>query len=262
MKRLLSSHIKKWLRMHAPQETECIRHEIEPNTESDPLFSQKGQVRFVLHNCFDYENNGLKRNGFFVDLAAAHPKRLSNTYFLEKKLSWNGILIEANPYFAQLLREQRSTIVVESAIASQTGLVARFRIDNNELGGLVGDSYDNNPNTRGDQLKKASIIEVETMTLMEVLDTHNAPFLMDYLSLDIEGAEWEALKNFDFDKYKWKCLTIERPPLDLDLLLDENGYIQVHHVQYDTFYIHKDFIAAANLTSLNRDFRHTPRKMW
>ena len=57
---------------------------------------------------------------------------------------------------------------------------------------------------------------------------------MDYLSLDIEGAEWEALKNFNFDKYKWRSLTIEKPKQELDLLLDKNSYIHTlyHHHNY------------------------------
>ena len=55
---------------------------------------------------------------------------------------------------------------------------------------------------------------------------------MDYLSLYIEGREYEALKNFEFKQYNWKFLNVERPNLKLDLLLEKNGYIQVfiHHV--------------------------------
>ena len=48
---------------------------------------------------------------------------------------------------------------------------------------------------------------------------------MDYLSLYIEGREYEALKNFEFKQYNWKFLNVERPNLKLDLLLEKNGYI-------------------------------------
>ena len=85
---------------------------------------------------------------------------------------------------------------------------------------------------------------------------------MDYLSLDIEGGEYEALKNFEFKQYKWKFLTVERPNLELDLLLDKNGYIQVFHSSFDTFYIHKDFIRFVDMTNIKPQFLITPRKNW
>ena len=83
---------------------------------------------------------------------------------------------------------------------------------------------------------------------------------MDYLSLEVEGAEWEIMKDFPFDQYQWRFLTIERTRLELDLLLDLHGYIQVHHNNYDTFYIHKNFIEDANCLELNPKFLCTSRK--
>ena len=84
----------------------------KPNSNFDPLKSQKGQVRFVLENCFNYKKNGLKREGYFVDLAAAHPENYSNTFFLENKLGWKGILIEINPHFLELLRKRRTRKII------------------------------------------------------------------------------------------------------------------------------------------------------
>ena len=69
---------------------------------------------------------------------------------------------------------------------------------------IVGDDFDNNEKFRSKQLKSAEIITLKTKTLSEILIENNAPTEMDYLSLDIEGGEYEALKNFDFKKYKWK----------------------------------------------------------
>ena len=41
------------------------------------------------------------RNGFFLDVGAYHYKDKSNTYYLEKKLGWRGIAIDANAEFEQ-----------------------------------------------------------------------------------------------------------------------------------------------------------------
>ena len=40
---------------------------IVPESSTDPLKSQKGQVRFLLEVVFNYAKFGLKRNGYFVD---------------------------------------------------------------------------------------------------------------------------------------------------------------------------------------------------
>ena len=237
-------------------------HVIPPQSRRDPLFSQKGQLRFVLEVVFNYAKYGLRRNGYFVDLAAAHPTRLSNTFFLESRLGWDGVLIEANPSFARLLREKRTSKVFECAVTSSNGSLVEFRVDNEELGGIVGDSFDNNRRTRGNELKSAKIISVQTRTLESILDESGAPSVIDYLSLDIEGAEFEAMRDFDFSKYKFKCMTIECPPLELDLLLDAHGYVQVQHSLFDTFYIHKSEIHGACLDNCLPQFLSTPAKDW
>ena len=228
----------------------------------DPLKSQKGQVRFLLEIVFNYKFNGLKRNGYFVDLAAGQPKELSNTYFIERYLNWEGLLIDGNPLFAKKLRAERRNKVLEEIVYSENNKEVKFRIDNAELGGIVGDEFDNNKKFRSDELANAKIITSRTKTLNQILVENNAPKEMDYLSLDIEGGEYEALKNFDFKQYKWKFLTIERPNLELDLLLDKNGYIQVFHSSFDTFYIHKDFIRFADMANIKAQFLITPRKNW
>ena len=239
-----------------------ISYVVVPESENDPLKSQKGQVRFLLEIVFNYKFNGLKRDGYFIDLAAGHPTYLSNTFFLEKYLNWEGLLIEGNPLFAKRLRIERKNKVIEEVIYSENNMNLQFRIDNKELGGIVGCDFDNNEEFRHKQLKTAEIITVKTKTLTQILIENNAPSEMDYLSLDIEGGEYEALKNFNFKKYKWKFITAERPNLDLNLLLDKNGYVQVFHREYDTFYIHKEYIRFADLENIKTQFLITPRKNW
>ena len=41
----------------------------------------------------------------------------------------------------------------------------------------------------------------------------------------IEGAEYEALRNFDFGKYRFQVLTVERPVAALRQLLRNNSYV-------------------------------------
>ena len=221
---------------------------IKPERIGDPLRSQKGQVRFLLEVAFNYQKNGLKRNGYFVDLAAADPINASNTYFIEKYLGWNGLLIEPNPKFASLLRKVRTSKVVEKVVGNKDNQNVKFRVDTMTLGKVL-----NNQLPKKTLFEKPKIINLKTITLEKILDDNSAPEVMDYLSLDVEGYEWEVIKDFNFDKYKWKVMNIENSNLEIDLLLDKHGYIQIMHRNFDTFYIHKDFISFANLKN------HVPR---
>ena len=100
-----------------------------------------------------------------------------------------------------------------------------------------------------------------TVTLVEALDRHGAPRLIDYLSLDVEGAEELILRDFDFSRYKFRFMTIERPSLALDLLLDRHGYVQLAHSRFDVFYTHRDFLDHVNFEPRSR-FIATPAKDW
>ena len=81
----------------------------------------------------------------------------------------------------------------------------------------------------------------------EILDAANAPEEIDYLSLDIEGAEYPAMQNFDFTKRRFKYMTIERPNKKLRALLRSKGYVYLidHGCFGDQLYAHEKYAAAA-----------------
>lgn len=222
---------------------------------------QKGQVAYLINNVFDYQHNGLPHCGFFVDLACGDGVEISNTYFLESHLGWTGILIEPNPEFAEQVKRVRSSRLVQSVVSDVEGAVVKFRVDNGLLGGIVAPNTDNNETTRGEELLSAQIIEMRTRTLAGILDEFEAPRKIDFLSLDVEGAEELVLANFPFDEYQFRCIAVERPSPTLDILLDKNGYRQVAHLHYDVIYVHGEHLDGVNF-SPSTSFAFTPRKDW
>lgn len=222
---------------------------------------QKGQVDYLINNIFNYEKFGLKRNGFFVDLACADGVNINNSYFLEKHLGWNGLLFEPNPGYKESIKAHRTSQLVTECVTDVPNETVRFRIDNGMLGGIVSDDTDNNQSVRGEELKDSKIIEIQTTTLVDELEKINAPKIIDFLSLDIEGAEWIALRNFDFNKYKFVSMAIERPNEYLDMMLEKHGYRQVVHLLYDVIYVHSDFLEDVSFHP-NIKFSFTPRKNW
>ena len=222
---------------------------------------QKGQVDYLINNVLNYEKKGLKKKGFFVDLACADGTTINNSYFLERYLGWDGILFEPNKKYKNKIQKFRKSKLITDCVTDRAGEKVQFRIDNEMLGGIISDETDNNERIRGDQLKKAEIVEIKTTTLENELDKIGAPKLIDFLSLDVEGAEWMVMKSFSFDKYKFRCMAIERPNEMLDLLLERNDYRQAAHLMYDVIYVHKDYLDEVNFHP-NIKFAFTPNKDW
>jgi hypothetical protein len=73
----------------------------------------------------------------------------------------------------------------------------------------------------------------------------NAPKEIDYFSLDVEGYEFEILKDFDFSTHIFRTLSIEHNFLktrkEIFDLLTANGYYRVHEdvSKFDDFYVHR-----------------------
>ena len=235
--------------------------ELLENHIKDTFGDQKGQVDYLINYVLDYENNGLFKKGFFIDLACAEGVHWNNTYFLEKYLGWDGILFEPNPKYEDDIRINRKSKLVTKVVHEYSGTEVPFRIDNGMLGGIVSNDTDNNEQIRGKELEKAEIINIKTTTLEKELESINAPPLIDFMSLDVEGAEWIVMKNFPFNKYKIRCMAIERPNKKLDILLESEGYRQVVHLMYDVIYVHKDFLRSVNFNPSIK-FAFTPRKDW
>lgn len=136
--------------------------------------------------------------GYFVDCGAFDGLRFSNTAALEAQ-GWRGICVEAAPDALALLRRNRpGAIVVEALVDGE----ARDRhFDGGR--GMLSYALDAGAEAR------AGARPMRSRTLADILDEHGAPAEIDYLSVDIEGAEADALLAFPFDRYRFAAMTIE-----------------------------------------------------
>ena len=73
----------------------------------------KSQENRVPMDLFVLQHLDFKENGYFVEFGAADGKYLSNTYLMEKKFKWKGILCEpANNFQEKLKMEEREEIMI------------------------------------------------------------------------------------------------------------------------------------------------------
>ncbi len=87
---------------------------------------------------------------------------------------------------------------------------------------------------------EANLEDRYTAPIREVLDRYNVPKTIDYMSLDVEGSEYEIMKDFPFDGYRIQVMTIERPSKQLKELLESKGYILLKRLAWwgETLWAH------------------------
>jgi len=169
-------------------------------------YSQIGQSQYV-----DKLLKG-RRNGVFLECGAADGETHSNSLFFEIHRNWTGILIEANPTrLRSLIRRNRNAFVVRSCLSVTTKpQMARFTMPRGGGGGLSS-SLESKIMKRFKIWSRSSVlpeIYVQCFPLTSILDALNVHHI-DYLSLDVEGAEIEILKTVDWTKLTVDVLTIE-----------------------------------------------------
>lgn len=176
---------------------------------------------------------GCKSSGYFLDLAANDAELLSNTLMLERDFGWNGICIEPNPAYIYGLSQRKCQVVV-GAVGSKTGQEVAFNFEGGVFGGMAGPGFDN-------KIASANAVSLPTIELGSLLANLEAPSKIDYLSLDVEGAESIIMTGFPWEKYTFSVITVERPKLDLQNMLQQAGYrkLRVNSNFDDETWVHK-----------------------
>jgi FkbM family methyltransferase len=200
----------------------------------------RAQIMQDLWVCFEL---GHDRNGFFVEFGATDGQTNSNTALLEAEYGWRGILAEPNPAWHPALRNNRAAVMDARCVAARSGETVDFLV--------VADPELSTIATYADQdhfariRSRASQIVVETVALNDLLDDHNAPPVIDYISIDTEGSELDILSTFDFDRRRVRLFSIEHNDTErepqIDALMTRHGYRRVfaEFSQWDAWYRHE-----------------------
>lgn len=185
--------------------------------------------------------SGFDKPGFFVEFGAADGVALSNSYILEKQFGWSGILCEPSTGWHEALKQNRSCVIDTRCVYSVSGETISF--SENYLGELSAITKYAEPNANGVIKRTTSSYEVETISLLDLLKAHNAPKYIEFLSIDTEGSEFEILKSFDFQSYRFGAICVEHNFADtrekINSLLLAHGYMQVHKdlSDFDDWYV-------------------------
>jgi hypothetical protein len=208
--------------------------------DSMTQYSQERQDEIIiaLTAANDATHNIFGKRQFFVDLAANDALVLSNTYLLERN-GWDGLCIEANPQYWYRLASFRNCTIVGAAVGGNIdGEEVEFAF-RDVYGGVVRVGMDND----GQVGEKRNLVSIST-----VFNQTNVPTVIDYMSLDVEGAESFVMENFPWDSYSITFLTIERPKEDLRQRLKSEGYIMMLTLTLygETLWIHQPSVSLSH----------------
>jgi FkbM family methyltransferase len=186
-----------------------------------------------------------KKGGFFVEFGATNGITLSNSYMLERHYRWKGILAEPARCWRDALRANRKAIIDNRCVWTESGRTLSFSEANVAELSTISEFVDKDFNRDG-RAGSASY-EVETVSLNELLAHHQAPKVIDYMSIDTEGSEFPILQRFDFSKYDIKVMTVEHNYCEPDrenirLLLSLAGFVRVFEPisRWDDWYVKAD----------------------
>jgi hypothetical protein len=166
--------------------------------------SQMGED-MILKNLFQN-----KENGFYIDIGAYHPVELSNTYYFYKK-GWRGINVDATPGSMKIFRSlRRDDINLEMGVADNDCERDYYLFHSKTLNTFTQEGLKYVKNQFNAEPYR--VMKIKFMTLEKLLDTYlpSTVTQIDFLNVDVEGADELVIRSNNWNKYKPKVICIER----------------------------------------------------
>ncbi len=208
------------------------------------FYSQDKQDNYLENKIF----KGYK-NGFFVDVGAHNGKSFNNTLYFEETNNWKGINVEPlKDIYNVLISNRPNCININCAICNNDGETEFIcNAGYSEMLSGIKDSYDPRHKHRlqkeiKDRGSTSKIIKVETKKLETICDSNSISHI-NYLSIDVEGGEFEVIKSINFDKVFIDVIGFENNYGDTSIpivkYLEDRNYKLIHKA-LDIFMIHKN----------------------
>lgn len=153
-------------------------------------------------------NNFKKKKCFFFEAGANDGMMQSNTLIVEKKLNWSGILVEPLPHlFSKLKTNRPNCELYNFALVSKNfineEIEMNYGFSNNDLM-----SHINIYQKSFLKFSRYKTIKVPVTTIDNLLKNSKIQEI-DFLSLDVEGYEINALEGMRFKKYRPLAILVE-----------------------------------------------------
>jgi FkbM family methyltransferase len=197
-------------------------------------YSELGEDVILQHYC-------PQRQGFYVDIGAYHPQKISVTRMFYKK-GWRGINIDPNPHSIRTFDRIRTRdININIGVSDATGEL-NYYYWGKHSGNNTFDKELYNKWSKDSGHGAKEIMKIKVDTLNNILDM-NLPenTRIDFLTIDVEGFEFKILQALDYDKYSPKLILVE----DLSFYDQNKDFMDFKDTELYKFLNNKGYIVVA-----------------
>lgn len=191
--------------------------------------SQSAEDKFLVDHYFKR-----RCEGTYIELGGLDGVKYSNSHLFHHGYQWRGLLIEPNPTnFAALKQNRPNDDTYNYAVCSSTSVVHFVGEGSlSATGGILEFMAPSFFERWHPNVDKSALPEIPCKPLSEILDMSslNTNAVIDFLSLDVEGAEFEVVKTLDFSRHIFGVIFYEADGHDpakneaMKTFLEMNGY--------------------------------------
>jgi FkbM family methyltransferase len=174
---------------------------IATDTAGRPISYAQRFEDFYLARCFDDQPDG-----FYIDVGAGHPI-VDNVSFAFYQRGWRGITAEPNPRLAELTRAVRVRDHVHQGLIGAAPGEATFHLVE-DFHGFSTTVAAHAETARAEFGKNAEPLVLPVTTLAALCARH-APPQIDFLKIDVEGAEKDVLLGADWQTFRPRIVLAE-----------------------------------------------------
>tara|TARA_B110001452_G_scaffold124084_1_gene102862 strand:- start:360 stop:1064 length:705 start_codon:yes stop_codon:yes gene_type:complete len=167
-------------------------------------------VDLIIDRIFSKKNNGI-----YFDIGCNHPIKYNNTYLLYKK-GWNGINVDLDKdSINQFNNLRKNDVNVQTLITSKDNEEKElYYYHKRSAINTISKTLANKRGNKHKEIKKIKGISINSV----IENTKYKDSKINLLSIDIENYEYEALKNFKFEKYNIDVIVTEITDTTIDTL--------------------------------------------
>jgi FkbM family methyltransferase len=176
---------------------------------------------YIRHKCFlkrkqysqwgedQYVNFFFKdvQKGIYLDVGCFHPYMYSNTCLLHKK-GWTGINVDINQTSIDLFNIARPKDINLCTTIDENKKKFTMYYDDpfSPINTLDKNFYEN---LKESFFKNKRILSIQSKTIKEIIETSKIENKVDFINIDVEGSDYDILKQIDLKKLKVKLVSIE-----------------------------------------------------
>ena len=193
--------------------------------ETEHYNSQAGQDKFILNVLKN------KENGFFVEIGSQDPININNTYILETKFDWKGIMIEIDQRWLNSYKEKRpdSIHIIQDAT----------KIDYLNL-------FKNNNVPKNCDYLQIDIEAIDGSTLNALLQFEKVMSEYKFATVTFEHDVYRKNQKKEYEK---TCLDTHRISREI---FGRYGYIRVFSDvnNFEDWYVHPDLVDMGHVSDI------------